>query len=429
MPGHLLPKRPDRKKTLNRELNIRLHFFITSLLAFLLPIYPDIIPAVIVLLIINWAAGGNFTLLFQKNSSLFLFLLSISLYLLYATGLIYSKNLDYGLKDLETKLSLLVFPLLFYSSEKMNKQNIQFIFRAFLYGCLTAAIICIGYAFYQYAKTQYLISQGIKEWDYGINFFLKNRLSLWMHPGYRSMYFVMALAANYMLREKEKHQSGWEKYFIPFTLSISILLFNSKAGIISLLLLGIYIGWQLIFKERRKKLAIAGTAVSLLLFFSLYFASPEFGLRIKSLFTAFAENTDTKKSEESTATRIALWNATKAVISKNLLIGTGTGDVKDALMNEYRKEGMTFALQENLNSHNQFLQTFATLGCVGFFFLCASLLIPLLVEIKKRKYLFIAFVLIIIINLLTESMFETQSGVVFYAFFNSLLLFSEEEEI
>lgn len=413
---------------MSRELNIRIHFYITSLFAFLLPIYPDILPAIIVLLIINWLAGGNFVRLFRKNKFLFPFLLFISLYVLYAIGLIYSENLDFGLFDLETKLSLLIFPLIFFSSENFNKMQLQSILKAFTYGCVASSIICFGYALYQYFHVKYLLANNIWAWNYGINFFLKDRLSIWMHPGYRAMYFVMGLAFIYLFRKKEQHLSFLEKYLIPIILAVFVLLFNSKAGILSLLILGIYIGWQLIFKEKKIKLAAAGMAVSILLFLSLYFAAPEFAIRINNVFNAFSEKVDVRKSEESTATRMALWDAAKTVIAENFLAGTGTGDVKDALMKEYSKEGMTFAIKENLNTHNQFLQTFAALGIIGFLSLCASLLIPFFMEWKKRNYIYVVFILIIIINFLTESMLETQAGMVFYAFFNSLLLFSDQEK-
>ncbi|MBI4931494.1 MAG: O-antigen ligase family protein [Bacteroidetes bacterium] len=410
---------------LNKELNIRFHFLLTSLLAFLLPIYPGIIPTAIALLFINWLASGNFVYLFRKNKNSFYFLLFISLYLLYVIGLFYSENYEYGLKDLEIKLSLLVFPLIYFSSDKFKKEQLKSVFRKFIYGCLTASAICIGYATYQYFITQYTISKGIWAWDYGINFFLKDRLSLWMHPSYRSMYFVMALTAIYLLKEKEQYASFLKKYFTPAILAALVLFFNSKAGILSLLLFGAFVSWQLIFKEKKIKFAVVGIIISVLLFVSLYFSAPEFTIRVKSIFNIFSENIDMRKSEESTASRIAIWNAAKTVIAENFFIGTGTGDVKDALTDEYSKQGMTFALKEDLNAHNQFLQSFTALGIIGFISLCSSLLIPLFMGWKNKNYVYVIFILIIILNLFTESMFETQAGVVFYAFFNSLLLFSQ----
>ena len=413
-------------KQLNKELNIRFHFYFTSLLAFLLPIYPPLIPPAIALLVINWIAGGNFIRLFKNSQSKFYFFLFISLYLLYCTGLIYSENKEYGLKDLETKLSLLLFPIVYFSSEKLNAEKIRSLFAAFTYGCAAAALLCFGNAVYQYFHVKYLLAQNIWAYNYGINFFLKDRISAWMHPSYISMYFAMALYSIYFFRKENADSSIWKKYFIPAVLSVFILLFNSKAGILSLFLLGSYICWQLIVKERKFKLAALIITSALSLFSVLYFTAPEFEARIKGVFNSFSPDTNIKTSEESTASRIAIWKAAKIVISENFLTGTGTGDVKDELINEYKKEEMTFALQQNLNAHSQFLQTFAAIGIAGFFSLFAALFIPLFREWKKQNSLYIVFLLLMILNLLAESMFETQAGVVFYAFFNSLLLFSHE---
>ena len=348
--------------------------------------------------------------------------------MLYLAGLIYSKNIDYGLKDVETKLSLLIFPLIYFSSEKPNKPQLQSILNAFIKGCLASAIICFSYALYQYISTKYTISQGKWAWNYGINFFLKDRLSIWIHPSYRAMYFVLALAIIYFQRNKKGNVSFWQKYFIPLILSFFVLLFNSKAGIITLSILGVMVCQQIVFKEKKIKLALTGMLAAVLLFLSLYFAAPQFAIRIDEAVNSLTENVDVKKSENSTASRMALWNAAKVVISENWMIGTGTGDVKDALFKEYEKEGMSFALQENLNAHNQFLQTFASLGIPGVLNISLILLFPLLYSFKKRNYIYMVFLLMIIINFSVESMLETQAGVIFYAFFNFLLLFSFSQE-
>jgi hypothetical protein len=46
---------------------------------------------------------------------------------------------------------------------------------------------------------------------------------------------------------------------------------------------------------------------------------------------------------------------------------------------------------------------------------------PLISAIKKRAVMSMLFLIIVGFNLLFESMLERQAGVVFYAFFNSLL--------
>ena len=65
-------------------------------------------------------------------------------------------------------------------------------------------------------------------------------------------------------------------------------------------------------------------------------------------------------------------------------------------------------------------ETFVTLGVFGFSLMAALLLIPLFRALRKGEYLYVSFLLIFAINILFESMLESQAGVIFYAFFNVL---------
>ncbi len=148
-------------------------------------------------------------------------------------------------------------------------------------------------------------------------------------------------------------------------------------------------------------------------------------MRINGTLQTLSENAPAKNSEESTASRIAIWKAAKAVIQQHPFAGAGTGDAKDELMKEYENREMAFAFSMKLNAHSQFLQTSIALGLPGLLLLCSGLFLPLFSGWKKNNYLYVTFLLLVIFNVAAESMFETQAGVVFYAFFNSLLLFSE----
>jgi hypothetical protein len=53
------------------------------------------------------------------------------------------------------------------------------------------------------------------------------------------------------------------------------------------------------------------------------------------------------------------------------------------------------------------------------------LLLPLQAARNEKKIILVFFVALIALNFLPESMLETQAGVMFYAFFNSILVFSE----
>jgi O-antigen ligase len=134
-----------------------------------------------------------------------------------------------------------------------------------------------------------------------------------------------------------------------------------------------------------------------------------------------AEHTVQTDPTDGTVARVEIWKVSLELIRKNLFFGVGTGDVKDILLESYRRNGLEPVFLQKLNAHNQYFQTFIALGFFGFTLLALMLLIPAILALKHHEYLYFAFISIIAINLLFESMLENQAGVVFYAFFNVLL--------
>ena len=98
------------------NLNNQIHIYLTVGLAFLLPLFPLVLPLLIGLLLINWlllykkiVPGIKFAV---KNP---VFSCIILLYILYMIGMFYGDDFKSGMLVLETKLSFLIFPLIYSS--------------------------------------------------------------------------------------------------------------------------------------------------------------------------------------------------------------------------------------------------------------------------------------------------------------------------
>ena len=168
-----------------------------------------------------------------------------------------------------------------------------------------------------------------------------------------------------------------------------------------------------------------------------------------------------------------IWKEGLAVIKNHWFIGTGTGDVTDALVDRYsdlilarpttdnlvdsivlniqkasslkeaalqannifasqlgdsksvleRKNNVyKNAFKRKYNFHNQYLQIFGEVGIFGFLLLCFILGSPFLISLRNKDYLAISFLFIIAASFLTESMLEREAGVSFYAFFYVLVI-------
>jgi hypothetical protein len=64
-----------------------------------------------------------------------------------------------------------------------------------------------------------------------------------------------------------------------------------------------------------------------------------------------------------------------------------------------------------------------TLGLPGIATLLLMLILPMIAAFRNRYFLYFVFLLLFSLNILSESMFEIQAGVIWYAFFN-IVLFS-----
>ncbi len=418
----------------NPKTHNQIYFFLFLALAFSIPLHEKLTPPIIALIGLNWLLEANFikkakeVLHNRKRSFLFLFSL---LYFFYLFGLLYSQNLDYALFDIQMKLSLLIFPLIFSTLDFnfFNKEKINKILWAFVFGSLTISVSCLISSFFEYQKTSLL-----QDFYYirlsDIRLFGFKLIS--KHPSYfaMSLNFSSGIILIKLIENLKKHS-----LLINFLLIITILFFfififllSSKAGISSFVLVSCsIIVYLIIYKKQYFISLIMVVVIPIIFFFSIELFPHSFDRIVEATEIVNKSEEINKNTIDGTAERILIWHSALEIIKKNFLFGVGTGDVKDILMKEYKKEHITEAYKQKLNAHNQYLQTSLSIGFFGLIVLLISLLLPFVDSFKNGNFLFIIFLLIISFNFLFESMLERQSGVVFYAFFNSFLFFSKKD--
>lgn len=411
---------------MQRLLNNKIHTYLVTAIAFCLPVYSNIIPPLIVLCILFWLSKPNEIIegcrSLIKNKAVSAM---VALFLIYAIGVLYSANTKEGLQILETKLSLILLPIVFSTQIKNHKENLNQYLRFFIYGCILSALICFGWALYSYLKPVYVLIEG-KEYDLGASYFYYGRLSVFIHPSYISMYSNFSLLALYYLVNSGEIKMNWKWIFAALLISVFVLLLSSKAGWIGLFIVALFVMINLI--RRKFMLPAIAILVSLCsLFYVLIISAPEYSQRITAATESVSQSAsgvDLKNSKDGTASRILVWQAAIDIIKEKFLIGTGTGDAKTAMVEKYKEKGMITEFEHNLNAHDQYLNTFVALGVLGFVSLMLCLVIPLFYAVKHKLTLLGTFVCLVGLSFLFESMLETQSGVMFYAFFQTLLCFS-----
>ena len=402
----------------------KVFYFLCLLVAFFIPVHPRILPPLIALMVLNWLVDGQFIRVFpalfrdrQRRRTLALSLI----WFLYLAGMLWSVNLEYGWFDLQVKLSLLVFPLLFATTDKdlFDTAKIRCLFFSFVAGCFAGSLLLLGNSAIQY------FVNGIPG-----AFYYRN-LSWFFHPGYIAMYYIFSLAIiAWSLLGSASPLPGWFKITAVFLLLwffVLVILLSSKAGILGMILVAFLASGYIVISRKqyvRGILVLAGFAVLLAAgLWTMPYAVQRIG---RAGEVVRAGRPADPGLVDGTAERMEVWKASLEVIRDHPVLGTGTGDVKDELIGKYSRDGMEGAFSQKLNAHNQYLQTFAALGIGGFLVLAAMILLPFLDAIRKRDLLYLMFLLVFGLNIAVESMLETQAGVVFYAFFNSFLLWNSQ---
>ena len=391
----------------------KIKFIVLCCIAFTLTSYIWAAPNLIFVYAGLWLLEGGIgqkLKAFYSNKYAWLF---ASLFLLHVVGMIYTSYAQIGWFTIQVKASLIVFPVLFASEGVMDSKKQKPFMYAFITGCICNGLICLGYAIWKYYTLH------VSEFNY-------MQFSIFLHPSYYSMYIDMAIVfIAYLFMSKEISLITIEKIVLTFCLAffaLMIVLLQSKAGQITTALLFVAMLIALAMKKGVKWRIVMLLGIAIFGAIAYRYISSG-NSRIFSAFQIASGNMD-RKSPESTQVRYYVWQASMEIIHQHPIIGTGTGDADSVLQKQYVKDGDTGALEHHLNSHNEYLQIAVALGCIGVMVLLACLLLPLFKSIKERRYVYMAFIVIILINFLVESMLETQAGTMFYGLLNSLLMFN-----
>ncbi len=390
-------------------------------LAFLMPLNRIFSSYLIGLLIINWLLEARFISraksIVRSHRRIDTFLFS-GLFIVYLIGMLYTDNQQEGWFSVQVKLSLIVFPILFATSDVSywTIRRVRLPLIAFVAGSFLSSLICLGMALQGYNST------GNSDLFYYIN------LSYFHHPGYMAMYisFATAILISYLIQNKGLWKNRWRLIILNLLLilyfSIFVVLLSSKAGIITLVLIFFLSVSFIVFVQRKYKqglLLMVLISITLATILNVFpYSANRFNIAGNVM-----EQSDLidESTTEGTVERILIWRYSIDLMNDNFFFGVGTGDVTDALVNLYQERDFIDASEKKLNAHNQYIQTFLALGLVGFIVLLLSLLLPAIFSVVRRQFIYFCFLVIVGFNFLIESMLLRQAGVVFYAFFNAFL--------
>lgn len=325
---------------------------------------------------------------------------------------LFSVNKTEALSEMERKLSFLAFPVLLFCNGNFAP-HIKKIIMAFIAGCVSALVICLLRAIYLYVF-------------FGINAFFYDHFNYFMHPSYFAMYLTFVLMLIILFgKQWLGHISNYylKAGLLSALVVTGIFLCASKSGLlVAALLLPVSL-IVILYNKGYKKGIIALVLGIIVLIPVTYKFFPTPYERLKVAFEVTTSSQEINKSEtDGTAVRILIWKESVNLIKENLLFGVTPGDENDVLCTAYSSHQLTGALEKQLNTHNQYLQTFLGTGIIGFILLFVMTFGALITGFIQRNYLLVLFSALSILNFLVESMLQAQSGFMFFVFFLCLLV-------
>lgn len=158
-----------------------------------------------------------------------------------------------------------------------------------------------------------------------------------------------------------------------------------------------------------------------------YIENPGFKTRIMKVMVAYDNyKKDGNANGSSVFQRLEYIKASLNIIKENILIGVGTGDIADAFANYYEETNSKLLPEYRFRSHNQYLAIAVAFGLIGLLWFLFSMFYPVFADKRNRNYLYLVFIFIMALSMLTEDTLETQIGVTLFAFFNSFLVYGQQ---
>ncbi len=383
--------------------------FATLITALCIPLFKKGIQIPIILLAICWI----FTPKRPLRDVWLPILIFTGVFFFHILGMAYTENTSRGMADLEQKLTLLIFPILFGTARSLSKGSIRNTVDAFIVGTLLSVIWSFTSSFMAYQITGEVQS------------FYMSEFSTFIHPSYIAMYMNFAIAALglRLLKMPVLNRYVLIGYVLILFLSLSLVFPASKLGFINFFFAIIFLiayAWR---KSKNRSLHIPILLFCLSAFLVFFFIDPVAKSRVANAANVVKQDEIvTTNNLESSQARIIAWKITIDEIAKAPL-GVGTGDINDVLMARFRQDEYSELAEIELNPHNNFLQIGLALGIPALLWFLFSLVYPFREIWLKHKWLYAFFLLSFLLNVLVESMLEKQSGVIFFAFFNAMLYF------
>lgn len=338
------------------------------------------------------------------------FLTFVLLYLAYAVGILFTDHMGDALGYLEKKLVLVLFPLLF-SFRFQRQLDLKPITLGLVIGTIILTVLSVFHGIDIYYLTH----------DFN-NSFGSTSYSYIHHPTYfAAMATITLLMVREGVRNKWKGFNYWT-FGAYFLLTCANLLFCfSFASLLFFLFLITVILIVYFYKRLPRILFLVVIVLLPIIPVAAYYGNIHVQIEVDSAkndLSAYVQNPDlifekVRSSPSGNQTRLLMWTVSTQEFLEHPM-GSGTANFDDKLGKRLRDKGLDDYAEFKYNPHNQFLQVAVEIGVMGLL-IFLSIFVCYFKMAKKYQFgLLFWLTLNLAFNCLFESMFQRQSGIVFY---------------
>lgn len=372
-----------------------------------------------------WILDGKFVGKYKRLKKNLVALAFLVLFVLYFIGVFYTDETHMGFKSLETKVPLLLFPLIL-GSASIEREYLRKTLLTFAYVCAGLSLVALFYqSFVVLEKNDF-------------NYFFSDGLVSIMDK--RAVFYAMYVVFSILILVddlwKNLSENSSKKKMLTISTIVFLLLFlfllATRASLAIVLVM--LVTSLVVVGVRYGKLKYALPIVAALMVFLMGLAVlfPQTVARFKSLRNISYDFTNTEgtyhfSGEDSDSKwngvnlRLAKWVCAIDVISENPL-GVGTGDVKNEMVEAYKKRNFAYAAENRFDPHNQYLDTAVAIGIPGLIVLLFCYFYALFEAVRRKSWLTSMFLILVITCSITESTLSSAQGIIFFCFMLFILL-------
>lgn len=355
---------------------------------------------------------------FNKKNIINIIILG-ALCLSYAISYFFVEDKKLILKMISRSLPLLLFPLfLIINTQIINKQTLN---KSLLIFSFSNVIVCI----FTWLKIFYLGFWKVLDENNFYNPVFRNIFfdSTKIHLPYLGLFFVFSI---YILTVAAFNQKNIKLLFIYIfsiiTLISSVVIISVRTAILSLIIAAFL---TILFKLKLSNKVKSYSIIAILLTLIGISQISSIKNRINYLWEEKIELPNKNQNPENFNVRYGIYNCSIDIIKSTFITGVGPTNVQKNLNECYNKFDYKNYDDYNTityNSHCQYSDILIKYGIFGFIIF----IISLLWGIKNSNISYFGFIIIILLALLTENLFDRQHGIMFFSFYNALFFITRK---